>query len=182
MPMEDLAFLNQAIQLAEGHALEGRAGPFGAVVVRSGMVVGLGWNRVVEKGDPTAHAEILALREGARKVGNFRLPGAVLYVTLEPCLMCAAALVHSRIGRLVFGAMSPKFGYSSISPGFFSPGGEHDGSVGCYPEIAIFLHFTEDLLQFSCIPVKQGGEVSDRGGLCAGCFLLIERFQNILPE
>lgn len=84
--------------------------PVGAVVVRAGEVLGEGYNRVISCADPTAHAEIVALRAAARAVGNYRLPGATLYVTLEPCTMCAGAIVHARIDLLVFGADEPRAG------------------------------------------------------------------------
>jgi tRNA(adenine34) deaminase len=84
--------------------------PVGAVVVLDGAVVGWGFNRPISAVDPTAHAEIVALRDAAARVGNYRLTGATLYVTIEPCLMCAGALVHARIGTLVFGAAEPKAG------------------------------------------------------------------------
>lgn len=84
--------------------------PVGAVVVLDGVVVGRGSNQPIQAVDPTAHAEILALRAAARTLGNYRLTGAALYVTVEPCLMCAGAIVHARIGRLVYGAPEPKTG------------------------------------------------------------------------
>ena len=100
--MDDLTFLKQAIQLAEVHALEGAAGPFGALVVRSGEVVGLGWNRVVEEGDPTAHAEVLAIRDAAKRLGTHLLHDCVIYSSCEPCPMCLAAIYWARIPRVVF--------------------------------------------------------------------------------
>jgi tRNA(adenine34) deaminase len=84
--------------------------PIGAVVVLDDRVVGRGFNHPVSASDPTAHAEVVALRDAAARVGNYRLTGATLYVTIEPCLMCAGALVHARIGTLVFGAPEPKAG------------------------------------------------------------------------
>ena len=84
--------------------------PVGAVVVLDGAVVGRGSNQPIHATDPTGHAEIVALRDAARTAGNYRLTGAALYATVEPCLMCAGALVHARIGRLVFGAPEPKAG------------------------------------------------------------------------
>lgn len=84
--------------------------PVGAVVVRGGEIIGRGHNQPVGSGDPTAHAEIVALREAARAAGNYRLPAAQLFVTLEPCLMCAGACLHARIQTLVFGARDPKSG------------------------------------------------------------------------
>ena len=97
--------------LAEARLARGRGEvPVGAVVVLDGAVVGRGSNQPIHAADPTAHAEIVALRAAARAAGNYRLTGAVLYATVEPCLMCAGALVHARIGRLVFGAAEPKAG------------------------------------------------------------------------
>ena len=85
--------------------------PVGAIVVtQNGIVIGRGWNRPISSHDPTAHAEILALREAARYAANYRLTGMTLYCTMEPCIMCAAAIVHARIARLVFGAPDPKAG------------------------------------------------------------------------
>ena len=84
--------------------------PIGAVVVIDGAIVGRGSNQPIAAGDPTAHAEIVAIREAARTTGNYRLAGATLYVTIEPCLMCVGALVHARVGTLVFGATEPRTG------------------------------------------------------------------------
>jgi len=84
--------------------------PVGAIVVRDGEVLGQGWNQPISACDPTAHAEILALRDAGQAVGNYRLPGATLYVTIEPCTMCAGAIVHARIERVVYGATEPKAG------------------------------------------------------------------------
>lgn len=84
--------------------------PIGAIVVLDGTIVGRGFNQPISSGDPTAHAEIVAIRDAARRVGNYRLTGAVLYVTIEPCLMCVGAAVHARIGTLVYGAAEPRTG------------------------------------------------------------------------
>jgi tRNA(adenine34) deaminase len=84
--------------------------PVGAVVVLDGRIVGAGFNQPIASADPTAHAEIVALREAARRLGNYRLTGATLYVTVEPCLMCVGAMVHARIATLVYGAREPKAG------------------------------------------------------------------------
>lgn len=84
--------------------------PIGAVVALEGTIVGRGFNQPISSGDPTAHAEIVAIREAARTIGNYRLTGAVLCVTIEPCLMCVGALIHARIGTLVFGAAEPRSG------------------------------------------------------------------------
>ena len=84
--------------------------PIGAVVVLDGAIVGRGFNQPITSGDPTAHAEIVAIRQAARDAGNYRLTGAVLCVTIEPCLMCVGALVHARVGTLVYGAAEPRTG------------------------------------------------------------------------
>ena len=84
--------------------------PVGAVVVMDGRVVGAGFNQPIGRADPTAHAEIVALRVAAREVGNYRLTGATLYATVEPCVMCVGAIVHARVGTLVYGASEPKAG------------------------------------------------------------------------
>jgi tRNA(adenine34) deaminase len=91
-------------------ALAANEVPIGAVVVLGGAIVGRGFNQPISSGDPTAHAEIVAIREAARRTGNYRLTGAVLCVTIEPCLMCVGALIHARIGTLVFGAAEPRSG------------------------------------------------------------------------
>jgi tRNA(adenine34) deaminase len=108
LPMHD-RFMREALGLAEEAARAGEV-PVGAVVVLGGEVVGRGHNQPIGAVDPTAHAEVVALRAAARHMGNYRLPGATVYVTLEPCLMCVGALVHARIGTLVFGAPEPKAG------------------------------------------------------------------------
>ena len=84
--------------------------PVGAIVAVDGNVVGRGWNQPINGVDPTAHAEVIALRNAAHAIGNYRLTGATLYVTVEPCVMCAGALLHARIARLVYGAMEPRTG------------------------------------------------------------------------
>jgi len=100
--------------------------PIGAVVALDGRVVGRGFNQPISSGDPTAHAEIVAIRDAARAVGNYRLTGAVLCVTIEPCLMCVGALVHARIGTLVFGAAEPRTGaVLSTVRGVELPGHNH---------------------------------------------------------
>jgi tRNA(adenine34) deaminase len=108
-PQFDAAMMRQALALAARAADQGEV-PVGALVVRDGAVVGRGFNRPVSSCDPTAHAEIQAMREAARTVGNYRLVDCTLYVTLEPCAMCAGAMMHARIARVVFGAADPKTG------------------------------------------------------------------------
>jgi tRNA(adenine34) deaminase len=103
------AFMRMAIEQAHEARRAGEV-PVGAVVVAGGEVVGRGFNQPIGSHDPTAHAEIVAIRDAARQVENYRLTGATLYVTIEPCMMCVGAMVHARIGTLVFGAMEPKAG------------------------------------------------------------------------
>src|SRR5919106_5112373 len=98
-----------ALGLARRAAEQGEV-PVGAVLVLNGAAVGEGWNRPIAEHDPTAHAEIVALRAAARNLGNYRLPGATLYVTLEPCVMCAGAIINARVARVVYGASDPKAG------------------------------------------------------------------------
>lgn len=106
---EDVHWMTRALTLAAEAAARGEV-PVGAVVVLDGREIGAGFNAPISGCDPTAHAEIRALRDAARRVGNYRLSGATLYVTLEPCTMCVGAIVHSRISRLVYGAPEPKAG------------------------------------------------------------------------
>jgi tRNA(adenine34) deaminase len=105
---DDERFMREALRLA-GQA-RGDEVPVGAVVAIGGEIAGRGWNSPVARADPTAHAEILALREAAAHAGDYRLTGATLYCTIEPCVMCAGALVAARVGRLVFGARDLRFG------------------------------------------------------------------------
>jgi tRNA(adenine34) deaminase len=105
----DEAFMLQALSLAERAAAEDEV-PVGAVLVIDGEVVGEGWNRPIAIQDPTAHAEIMALRDAAARLGNYRLCDSTLYVTLEPCPMCAGAIVHARVARVVYAAADPKGG------------------------------------------------------------------------
>jgi tRNA(adenine34) deaminase len=102
-------FMRRALELAASAAAAGEV-PVGAVVVLNGEIVGEGWNQPIATSDPTAHAEIVALREAGKRVGNYRLTGSTVYVTLEPCMMCVGALVHARVETLVFGVTEPKAG------------------------------------------------------------------------
>jgi tRNA(adenine34) deaminase len=106
---DDEKFMYEALRLASASGASGEV-PVGAVVVREGEITGRGSNSPIARNDPTAHAEILALREAAAQAGNYRLEDATLYCTLEPCVMCAGALVSARIRRLVFGARDLRFG------------------------------------------------------------------------
>ena len=105
----DEEFMAEALQLAK-QAGDSEEVPVGAVVVRDNEIIGLGWNRNIGLNDPTAHAEIMAMRDAGQAIGNYRLPGCSLYVTLEPCPMCVGAMIHARLERLVYGASDPKTG------------------------------------------------------------------------
>ena len=106
---DDERWMREALDQARHAETRGEV-PVGAVVVRDGALLATGYNSPIGSNDPTAHAEIAALRAAAAAVGNYRLPGAELYVTIEPCLMCAGALVHARVCRLIYGAPEPKTG------------------------------------------------------------------------
>jgi tRNA(adenine34) deaminase len=105
--MNDETYMHRALELARRAEEEGEV-PVGAVIVLDKKIVGEGWNRPIAASDPTAHAEIMAMREAASAMKNYRMTGAVLYVTLEPCDMCIGAMFHARIARVVFGATDPK--------------------------------------------------------------------------
>lgn len=105
----DEQFMTEAIHLASEACQLGEV-PVGAVVVLDGKIIGRGFNHPIASHDPSGHAEIMALRDAARTLGNYRLPGCTLYVTLEPCVMCAGAIFHARVERVVYGASEPKTG------------------------------------------------------------------------
>ncbi len=123
------AFMRAALEQARLGAAAGEV-PVGAVVVIDGAIAGAGFNQPIGSHDPTAHAEIVAIREAARRAGNYRLTGSTLYVTVEPCLMCVGAIVHARIGTLVYGALEPKSGaIESAVRAHESPGLNHTFDV-----------------------------------------------------
>lgn len=107
--MGDDDYMRVALELASQAQAAGEV-PVGAVVVKDGEIVGRGFNAPISRHDPSAHAEMVALRDAAQRLGNYRLVGCQLYVTIEPCLMCAGAIMHARIARLVYGAKDPKTG------------------------------------------------------------------------
>jgi tRNA(adenine34) deaminase len=123
--MQAEGFMREALALAAEAASAGEV-PVGALVVKDGEVIGRGYNRPITSSDPTAHAEIVALREAAAALGNYRLTGCELYVTLEPCAMCVGAMVHARLARIVYGASDPKTGAC--------------GSIVDLPGLAAFNH------------------------------------------
>jgi tRNA(adenine34) deaminase len=125
----DEQFMREALALARQAEALGEV-PVGAVVVKDGQVVGVGFNQPIGKHDPTAHAEIAALRDAASRLGNYRLPGCELYVTLEPCAMCSGAIMHARIARVVFGARDLKTGaVGSVINLFSEPRLNHHAEV-----------------------------------------------------
>ncbi len=126
---DDQAFMLAALEQARAAQAAGEV-PVGAVVVMDGAVIGTGFNASISSHDPTAHAEILALRDAANRLGNYRLPDCVLYVTLEPCAMCVGAMLHARIARLVYGAADPKTGAcGSVIDLFAEPRLNHHAGV-----------------------------------------------------
>ncbi|QYZ65209.1 MAG: zinc-binding protein [Gammaproteobacteria bacterium (ex Lamellibrachia satsuma)] len=106
---QDHHYMELALELAARAEIEGEV-PVGAILVRDDKIIGQGWNRPIGHHDPTAHAEITALRDAGRREENYRLPGSTLYVTLEPCPMCAGAIIHARVGRVVYAARDPRSG------------------------------------------------------------------------
>jgi len=125
----DEHWMAQALALAE--TAEGQAEvPVGALLVQDDELIGSGWNQPIGQHDPSAHAEVMALRDAGRRLGNYRLSQATLYVTLEPCLMCVGVLVHARVVRVVYGASDPKSGaVDSCCRGFELPGLNHRVTV-----------------------------------------------------
>ncbi|MDO8294542.1 MAG: tRNA adenosine(34) deaminase TadA [Gallionella sp.] len=107
--MVDADYMHHALELAKQSQADGEV-PVGAVVVKDGEIVGRGFNAPISRHDPSAHAEMMALRDAAQRLGNYRLVDCELFVTLEPCLMCAGAIMHARIARVVYGASDPKTG------------------------------------------------------------------------
>lgn len=114
----DEQWMREALLLADIAASKGEV-PVGAVVVLNNVIIGRGWNQPISTNDPTAHAEVMALRDAAKHINNYRLVGADLFVTLEPCSMCAGAMVHARISRLIYGAAEPKAGVAISKQSFF---------------------------------------------------------------
>lgn len=127
--MSDVDFMREALKLAEQAALAGEV-PVGAVVVKDGEIVGRGFNAPISSHDPSAHAEIAALRDAAQRIGNYRLVGCELFVTLEPCVMCVGAMFHARIARVVFGAQDYKTGAAgSVLDLFAQPQLNHHATI-----------------------------------------------------
>lgn len=126
---QDETWMRAALELARTAWSAGEV-PVGAIVVAGGEMIGRGTNQPITSHDPTAHAEVVALRDAARRLGNYRLPGATLYVTMEPCVMCAGAILHARIARVVYGAREYKTGaHGSIIDVFAEPRLNHHCDV-----------------------------------------------------
>jgi len=140
----DTDFMALALQLARQAEAAGEV-PVGAVVVHDGQVIGRGSNAPISETDPTAHAEIEALREAAKVVGNYRLPEATLYVTLEPCPMCAGAMVHARVNRLVYGCADSRSG---------AAGSVYD--IACSDKLNHKLEISGGVLETECRQMLQG--------------------------
>ena len=142
--VSELERMAEALALARGAAARGEV-PVGAIVVCDGVVIGRGGNAPIAANDPTAHAEIAALRDAGAALGNYRLPGCEIYVTLEPCAMCAGAIMHARLSRLVFGAHDPKTGAcGSVVDLFANPRlNHHTKVVGGVAEEACAALLTE---------------------------------------
>ncbi|MDE1167178.1 MAG: tRNA adenosine(34) deaminase TadA [Pseudomonas sp.] len=117
----DQQFMREALALAAQGAALGEV-PVGAVLVHNGEIIGRGFNCPISGSDPSAHAEMVAIRAAAQALSNYRLPGSTLYVTLEPCSMCAGLIVHSRVSRVVYGAVEPKAGVAQSQGQFFAQG------------------------------------------------------------
>ena len=127
--MTDADYMRHALELAKMAQDAGEV-PVGAVVTRDGEIIGRGFNAPISRHDPSAHAEMMALRDAAQHIGNYRLVGCELFVTLEPCLMCAGAIMHARIARLVYGARDPKTGAcGSVVDAFGEPRLNHHTEV-----------------------------------------------------
>ncbi len=128
--MDGTAFMQEALRLAAQAAAAGEV-PVGAVVVHDGAIVGRGYNQPIAGNDPTAHAEVMAMRDAGRALGNYRLAECDLYVTLEPCVMCAGAIMHARIRRVIYGARDPKTGACGSAIDLFAqPHLNHHADVG----------------------------------------------------
>lgn len=142
---DDRTYMRAALEMAACASSMGEV-PVGAVIVRNGAIISQGHNQPVAQSDPAAHAEIMALREAGRKLGNYRLTDCELYVTLEPCVMCAGAIMHARIRRVIFGAFDPKSGgCGSVINLFAQPELNHhatvDGGLLADESIALLRQF-----------------------------------------
>jgi tRNA(adenine34) deaminase len=164
----DVVFMREAFDLARQAEAIGEV-PVGAVVVRDGVIVGRGFNAPISRHDPSAHAEMLALRDAAQRLGNYRLVGCDLFVTLEPCLMCAGAIMHARIARVVYGASDPKSGAcGSVLDAF----GEFN------PSRPPLVRGGGEGLRLNHHAVVQGGVMAEECGLLLSDFFALRRAQQ----
>ncbi len=160
MENDELSFMNEAFELAQQAYREDEV-PVGAVVVLDNKIIGRGYNSVIRRSDPTAHAEIIALREAGQTIGNYRIMNAELYVTLEPCLMCYSAMVHARIVNLYYGAFDSKTGIFSTGI-FFDIKKIFNHTINA--KSGIMLEATSKLIQLF-FQERRGARVVERGGL-----------------
>lgn len=151
--MSDIGFMYAALELARQAEVAGEV-PVGALVVKEGVIIGRGFNAPISRHDPSAHAEMLALREAAQHIGNYRLSGCELFVTLEPCMMCAGAIMHARIARVIYGAPDYK-----------------TGACG-----SVLNAFAEDRLNHHA--EVMGGVLADECGLMLSNFFAMRRAQK----
>lgn len=160
---QDHAFMQRALELARAGEVLGEV-PVGAVIVVNDAIVGEGFNQPISGHDPTAHAEVVALRAAAAHMGNYRLDNATLYVTLEPCTMCVGALVHARIARVVFAATEPKAGSlvsarRQLESGYYNHVFVHEGGL-CADAASAML---SDFFRSRRAAQKSGSDVTNRG-------------------
>lgn len=164
--MTDNDFMRVALELA-GQAQAAGEVPVGAVVVKEGEIIGRGYNAPISRHDPSAHAEMQALRDAAQRVGNYRLSGCALYVTLEPCLMCAGAIMHARIARVVYGASDFKTGVCGSVLDVF-------GDCSTYHS----LLSTHQLIRLNHHAQVTGGVLAEECGLMLSNFFALRRAQQ----
>ena len=184
--VDDERFMREALQLADEAAAAGEV-PIGSVVVVAGKIVGRGMNRVIRDGDTTAHAEVVALRDTFRLINNYRVPGATVYTTVEPCAMCAGALMHARVGRVVWGAPDLKFGAAgSVVDLFAEPRLNHHARsiVGgvCAAESALRLKNFFALKRGMDTPVKPEFKVKTASWVDDQSTLKAIRFEVFVEE
>lgn len=173
--MSDEFFMREALLLARQAEAAGEV-PVGAVVVLDGEIVGRGFNAPISRHDPSAHAEMMALRDAAQYLGNYRLVGCELFVTLEPCLMCAGAIMHARIARVVYGASDPKTGAcGSVVDAF----GEIVSQLPIHPPLAALSPLpTPQVTRLNHHAAVLGGVLAEECGLMLSQFFAMRRTQQ----
>ncbi|MDH4235370.1 MAG: tRNA adenosine(34) deaminase TadA [Gallionella sp.] len=177
--MTDIDYMRVALDLARQAQAAGEV-PVGAVVVKDGEIIGRGFNAPISRHDPSAHAEMMALRDAAQRLGNYRLVGCELFVTIEPCLMCAGAIMHARIARVVYGAKDPKtgacgsvfdaFGEFNPSPAFpLSGGGVSSAPLSREGREGVRLNYHADVV---------GGVLAEECGAMLSDFFALRRAEQ----